>query len=157
TGTEGSTSPFWSPDSRYVAFFQGMKLYEVEVPDGTPQAVCDAPAGRGGTWSNQGTILFGTLGGEGIRKVSATGGTWVSLPRPSDIGLIGGDVNPSFLPDGRHYLFARSGVSDSASGIYVGSLDADQVVRILSDRSSAVYAPPGELLYVHDGNLVAQP
>ena len=48
-GTEGASFPFWSPDSRFVGFFADGKLKKVDLSGGAPQAITDAPAGRGGT------------------------------------------------------------------------------------------------------------
>jgi Tol biopolymer transport system component len=64
---------------------------------------------------------------------------------------------PSFLPDGRRFLYlARSRHRDN-TGIYVGSLDSTTQKRLVSADSSAVYAAPGHLLYWHEGGLLAQP
>ena len=57
-GTEGGTFPFWSPDSRFIGFFAGGKLKKVAIAGGPPIVLCDAPAGRGGSWSRDNVILF---------------------------------------------------------------------------------------------------
>ena len=63
---------------------------------------------------------------------------------------------PQFLPDNRHFLYvARSG-RPQQSGAYVGSLDS-KPIRLFSTTSFVRYAPPGYLLSVRDGALVAQP
>jgi eukaryotic-like serine/threonine-protein kinase len=155
-GSDNAVSPFWSPDSRFVAFFgAGGKLWKIEVPDGTVQPVCDAPQGERGTWSADGTILFGDLS-QGIYQVPASGGTPTAVIHRSPSESPGADLNPCFLPDNRHFLFVRLAQSDSISGIYVGSLDSEATTRLLPDPSSAVYASPGYLLFVHEGNLIAQ-
>jgi hypothetical protein len=60
-GTENASVPFWSPDSRFLAFAQTDKLKKVEVPGGTPQVLCDVPGDwRGGGWSRDGVIGFGS-------------------------------------------------------------------------------------------------
>jgi len=52
-GTEGEYPfPFWSPDSRFVGFFAERKLKVIDMQSGSIRVVCDAPAGRGGTWSS---------------------------------------------------------------------------------------------------------
>jgi hypothetical protein len=58
SGTDGATYPFWSADSRYVAFFAASKLNKLDASGGPPQALCDAPSGRGGSWGSAGTIVF---------------------------------------------------------------------------------------------------
>ncbi|MEJ2190252.1 MAG: protein kinase, partial [Acidobacteriota bacterium] len=57
-GTEGASFPFWSPDSRWVAFFVTGKLRKIDVSGGPPETVCEAPNGRGGSWSQEGAIVF---------------------------------------------------------------------------------------------------
>ncbi|MEP6917747.1 MAG: protein kinase, partial [Acidobacteriota bacterium] len=74
-GTEGAKQPFWSPDGRSLGFFASGKLMKVAVAGGVPVVLCDAPDGRGGTWSPSGTIVFSrTLIFDGLSKVSANGG-----------------------------------------------------------------------------------
>ena len=53
-GTEGASFPFWSPDSRSIAFFAGGKLKKVDTMGGAPEVLCDAAGGRGGAWSPDG-------------------------------------------------------------------------------------------------------
>jgi Tol biopolymer transport system component len=156
-GTEGVGTLFWSPDNRFVAYFIGTRLMKIEIPDGTPQAICDALHGERGTWGTDGTILFGNNGAEGILRVSASGGTPSPATRPTGTAPVGGDMHPYFLPDSHHFLFDRDAGRDSLSGIFVGALDSDETVRILPDQSSVAYAPPGYLLFVRARNLVAQP
>ena len=68
-GTEDAASPFWSPDSRFLAFFSRGKLKKIDVSGGPPQTLCNADGlVRGGTWSGDGTILF-TAAPAPIRRV----------------------------------------------------------------------------------------
>jgi hypothetical protein len=99
-GTANGVYPFWSPDSRYIGFFADGKLKKIAVTGGPPQTLCDAPAGRGGTWNQDGVILFAptndaTTNNGGLRRVSAAGGV------PVPVTKVNGGVhrNPSFLPD----------------------------------------------------------
>ena len=68
---------------------------------------------------------------------------------------------PSFLPDGRRFLFTAKLFSSTAEaseqGIYLGSLDNPTITRLLPDLSSAVYAPPGYLVFAREGTLTAAP
>ena len=75
-GTEDPTFPFWSPYSRYIAFFSGGKLRKIDANGGPPQALCDATDPRGGSWGADGTILFAQdVGLDGaIWRVPAEGG-----------------------------------------------------------------------------------
>src|SRR5262245_20505701 len=77
-GTEGAFHPFWSPDSRFVAFFAQGKLKKLDVAGGSPITICDVSEGRGGAWSANGVILFGNRT-DGLFRVAATGGKPVRL------------------------------------------------------------------------------
>src|SRR5262249_46907349 len=75
-GTDGAYFPFWSPDSKYVAFFSAVdsKLRRVDLAGGTPQIICEVPGdGRGGAWLPDGFIVFGRAQGP-LQRVSAEGG-----------------------------------------------------------------------------------
>jgi Tol biopolymer transport system component/predicted Ser/Thr protein kinase len=157
-GTDNAAAPFWSPDSRFIAFTDYTSLKKIDVTGGTPQTIVESPAIGGGTWSQDGVILFATatVGGP-ILRVPAAGGSATSITPPDASGRQMGYTWPKFLPDGRHFLyFARS--EDIGSGaICVGSLDSKETKRLLNSNSSAEYSPPGYLLFVRAGTLVAQP
>src|SRR5262249_41979626 len=94
-GTDVAAYPFWSPDSRYIAFFAGGKLKKIPVNGGPAQTLCDASGGRGGTWNREGVILFGLGGANGLLRVSQAGGVAVPVTRPES----GGSHRfPVFLP-----------------------------------------------------------
>ena len=102
-GTEDTTRPFWSPDSRFLGFFAEGKLKKVDVAGGPPQKICDAPGGADGSWSSEGVILFDGTGNQPINRVSAAGGTPVVAVKP-DASRKEGQVGwPEFLP-GREAL-----------------------------------------------------
>src|ERR1700731_4016184 len=74
TGTDDAMYPFWSPDSREVAFFAGGKLKRINAGGGPPQIVCDTLSGRGGAWSKEGVIVFTPSPTQALLKVSVAGG-----------------------------------------------------------------------------------
>jgi Tol biopolymer transport system component/predicted Ser/Thr protein kinase len=171
-GTEGLTQPpppFWSPDSRYVAFGHQGKVKKSDITGGTPQAVCDLPpqavAAVGGAWNRDGLILFGSGGGP-IWKVPAAGG--VAEPATAiDTGRAETAHRwVQFLPDGKHFLYQRVSSKSENMGVYIGSLDTgprEQSLKplLVSDRQ-AVYAAPqtggaGYLLFLREAALFAQP
>ena len=160
-GTEGSSYPFWSPDSRFIAFFAGNKLKKVEVSGGVPATLCNARIGSGGTWSREGVILFTYLGGGGVFRVSATGGE-VRPVTTADLARQESDYSdPRFLPDDRHFLYYVFGGRKEARGIYLGSLDGTVKQRLLGDATNALYATSstgnGLLLFGREDALMAQP
>ena len=64
---------------------------------------------------------------------------------------------PQFLPDGRHFLFHVKSGDSFKTGTYVGSLDSAEMRRVLPHDAFVRFAPPGYLLFVRDGTLLAQP
>jgi len=168
-GTEGAQFPFWSPDSRAVGFFANGQLKRINPSGGAPQTLAPASSGRGGTWNAEGVILFSPSNGGALVRVPASGGPPVAVTT-----LTGQSSHrlPSFLPDGRHFLFYASGTSDAA-GIYLGTLDAPDTHRLTTADAAGIFLPsvrrtgPGSadartaseggwLLWVRAGILVAQ-
>ena len=160
-GTEGARYPFWSPDSRYVGFFTETKLKKIAVTGGPAQTLCSAPDARGGAWNSDGVIVFAPTPAGGLQRVAASGGTPAQVTQTQAAHRF-----PTFLPDGRHFLFLLTnlewGKSDN-DGIYLGSLNSQETRRILPDASNVVYSPPGDgnrnghLLFVRENTLMAQP
>jgi serine/threonine protein kinase len=157
--TTGASFPFWSPDSRSVAFFTGALLKRKDLGGGAPRTLTNTVIPRGGTWSIDGTILYGS-GQSGIFRVPADGGTPTPVTTP-DVGQgEGWHRFPQFLPDGRHFLYlAGSNGSSGARTLYAGSLD-DQAIkrRVMETTARASYVDPGYLLFVGNGDaLMARP
>ena len=154
-GTEGGTTPFWSPDSRFVAFFADGRLKKAAVAGGSAVTLAEvAGSGSGGTWNRDGVIVFAPGPQSALLRVSDTGGT----PSPvTQLGSAGdlGHVRPQFLPDGRHFLFFAVAAAPRR-GIYVGDLESAEVRPVLATREMARYAPSGHLLFLQEGRLVAQ-
>jgi serine/threonine protein kinase/roadblock/LC7 domain-containing protein len=166
-GTEGvNGAPFWSPDSRFIAFGAQGKLEKIEGSGGPALALCDAPAGViGGAWSRGDKIIFGSTAG--VWEVAAVGGS-------ASIITDGASVYPSFLPDGRHFAYTRlSNYSAGSAAVYLGSVDTkpkdQRTTKLLDDFSTAQYVPSadstgGYLVFVRGatgvgaiGTLMAQP
>ncbi len=152
-GTNDAAFPFWSPDSRWLAFFTDGHLKKVEAAGGPVQVICDAHSGRGGTWSAEGIVVFAPDISGPLVKVFAGGGTPAPVTRTSDPRTT--HRNPFFLPDGRHFLFTTRDATVRAASIAVSSLDGAPPKRLLEQGSNPQYAG-GFLFTVVDGNLVAQ-
>jgi hypothetical protein len=106
-GTDGAAYPFWSPDGRSIGYFASGKLYRIDVGGGSPQELADAPVGNGGTWNADGTILFAPArDARALMRIAARGGTPEDVTRLDPPRQIG-HQSPTFLPDGRHFLFRR--------------------------------------------------
>jgi len=148
-GSENALEPFWSPDSRAIAYGSNGKLKRSDLNGANAQVLCDAGRLVGGSWSKDGIIIFGPDYSTALMQVSAQGG------EPKQVEIQGDDINkdhrsPYFLPDGRHFLFPWN------AGIWVGSLDSPEVKHLSDVRSPAVYAPPGWLIFLQNEALVAQ-
>ena len=139
-GTDGARRPFWSPDSRAVGFFAGNALKRLDLGGGAPQSLTGGDGTFstvvGGTWNADGVILY-TFGAiSPLMRVSATGGA------PAAVTTLGpqhqGHTLPSFLPDGRRFLFSVRGGPDTA-GIYLGALDRSAPTRLTPGYGAGVY------------------
>jgi Tol biopolymer transport system component len=155
-GTEGASYPFWSPDSRAVAFFAGGQLHIVNPWDGAARAVAPAPAGRGGTWSQDGTIVFAPAPESPLLRVAAAGGT----PQPvTRLDAARGELahqSPVFLPDGQRFLYRARGAA--VDRILAGSIESlDSAIVTDAIQSPVAFAASGHLLFRRDGALMAQP
>jgi Tol biopolymer transport system component len=149
-GTEDASYPFWSPDSRSVAFFTSTKLKRLDIGAGLPQTLVDRGGGRGGSWSTEGIILTGTNSGP-LSKVSASGGATSDATKATPAQ--GGHRWPHFLPGGRQFLFYVHG---EGGGLYLGSLDSLDSKRLAPADSGAQFVAPDWLLFLRQGTLMAQ-
>ncbi|HEV2666680.1 MAG TPA: hypothetical protein VG324_17310, partial [Blastocatellia bacterium] len=150
---------------RFIGFFADLRLKKIEVTGGPVQILCDAPSPNGGAWSHAGVILF-RRPAVGLFRISATGGevtpvTTLDRQRPEMDHLY-----PTFLPDGRHFLYSITSGQKETSGVYLGSLDGAVNRRLLDVFTVIKYvaAGPGErgsgagwLVYGRDGALLARP
>jgi len=155
-GTDGAEFPFWSPDSRSVAFFANDRLRRLDIATGSIQTICETPQPRGGSWGADGTILVTPDLGTGVFRVPAAGGSPVPV---TFIDKSLGETShrfPQFLPDGRHFLYYARTSGTEKEWIYSASLDSKERRPLLQAASSVVYSPDGYLLFVREGNLLAQ-
>jgi DNA-binding winged helix-turn-helix (wHTH) protein/Tol biopolymer transport system component len=159
-GTEGALLPFWSPDSRRIGFFAAGKLAIVDPDSGTVRVICEAPFGSGGgTWGSNGTIVFSPFVDGPLYRVPDRGGAAVPVTRIAESGSGRRHMWPSFLPDGRHFLYSESRAPNDPQGesIYVGSLDGSSPKLIASKTSGNTEYAAGYLVYGHNHFLWAQP
>ncbi len=161
--TEGAVYPFWSPDSRSIAFFMQGKLRKIPAAGGPAQTICDAFDGRGGSWNSDDTIVFSPgAAAIDIQKVPAGGGVPTGVT-----GTKGAYKHPVFLPGGSRFLYLVARADDGKAGIYVASLDGKENRRVLADVSGVVFAPSpgsraeadrkGSLLFIRENTLMTVP
>ncbi len=154
-GTEGATSPFWSPDSRSIGFSAASKLLRLDVAGGAPQVLATLTGtSYGGSWSADGTFLFPRQTTGPLWRVPAAGGEPVAMTRLDPPRQLG-HRQPQFLPDGRLFLFYAQGSSDAA-GIYLGSLDGGVPTRLTAADSAGAFLPPDRVVFVRQGTLMAR-
>jgi len=155
-GTERAQYPFFSPDSRWIAFFTQADhtLKKIDTAGGPPITICSAQDGKGGSWGSENVIIFAPDATTPLKRVASTGG------EPVDVTKFAKGENshrqPRFLPDGkRFFYFARHGDAKE-NAIRIGSLDGGEPTTLMKSTSQAEFAN-GRLLYVLDQSLMAQP
>jgi serine/threonine protein kinase/Tol biopolymer transport system component len=166
-GTQGASLPFWSPDSRFIGFFADGQLKKIEFIGGPVQTICEAPSSSlGGVWGRDGVILFVRPGGSRLLRVSTAGGEVIQVTTPDKSRQEISHRYPTFLPDGRHFLYSIHSGQKETRGVYLGSLDGSLKQRLLDDFTNIKYmaAVPGErgsgagwLVFVRDWALLARP
>jgi serine/threonine-protein kinase len=160
TGTEGASSPFFSPDGEWIGFFAAGKLKKVAVSGGAVVTLSDARNPRGGWWADDHTIVFQPDNSPPatLKRVPDAGGA------PSDLLSLADEEAmqrwPQILPGGAAVLYTALGATSSSWE------EAQIVVRALPGGSPKVlqkggyfgrYAPSGHILYLHEGTLFAMP
>jgi Tol biopolymer transport system component len=163
-GTENATAPFWSPDSRRLAFYADGKLKKTDVSGGGVQILADAPTALSpGAWNSDGVILLAQQApSPGIVRISDAGGDVVPVTAAPDLAATPFQFLPIFLPDGHHFLFHAG---DLQTGyVYLGSLDSKSATKLMvlpnfnpANTNSPVTYAQGYLLFSRDRNLLAQP
>ncbi len=155
-GTEGASTPFFSPDGRWVGFVSGGKIRKVPARGGPVETVSDSGAVRGASWGEDG-IVFAPSSGSGLMRVPAAGGAPVVLTLPDSAHGETGHRWPEWLPGGGAVLFtswrgdlrsAEAAVLDLRTG----------VVRRLGPGVGVRYSATGHLVFAAaDGRLLARP
>ncbi len=164
----------WSPDSRELAYDASGILKKASINGGMPQTICQLPlTAVGGSWNARGDILTGNASG-GLVWCPASGGS-ASIVSSVDTALQEIQLMPSFLSDGRHFIYLRiSRTNPERSGIYLGelvpadgtgpprvSMAAGEHALIATGFGAAfVSGPRGEpsfVVFARDGALFAQP
>ena len=136
SGTEDAASPFFSPDGQWIAYFAGGQLKKISATGGASIKLCDAPNGRGGTWTDDDTIIFtpDSNSNMGLMRVPAAGGA------AAVFGTFGTGARtqrwPQALPGGRGVLYTEHSAT--------GNFDtANLVVAPLSGSSAEASAKAG--------------
>ena len=158
SATENARDPFFSPDGQWLGFFADGKLKKISIQGGAAVTLCDAPDDRGGSWGEDGTIVFTPAAEVALSKVSSAGGT----PQPlTTLDKQAGEIThrwPQVLPGSQAVLFT----SDSAAPfedaeIVVYSVASGQRKTVQRGGFHARYLLAGHVVYMHEGTLFAVP
>jgi len=157
-GTANATSPFFSPNNEWIAYFADGKLKKVPVAGGSPVTICDAATGFGGTWGRDDTIVFAPATGSALMRVPAGGGT---PTRATRLDPQRGEFShrwPEFLPDSATVLFTVGTVGEwDEAEIAAQSLDSGEPRILLTGGTHPHYLASGHLAYTHAGSVWAVP
>jgi len=161
-------APFWSPDSRHLAFFvenggagspsQTSRLLTVDVTGGGVRRICELPGNNaGGTWNAAGLLLVSSQGTKGIQRVPANGGGGVpaQVTTLDDATQESAHLFPQFLPDGRHFIYQAQTPARGEWAIFAGDIDSADRHKLVQSEF-ARFVAPNVLLYVTGENLLAQ-
>ena len=154
-GTSDARFPFWSPDSRQIAFFAHGQLKKVSADGGSVDTLVDAPLGQGGTWIDQSTIVFSPGALAPLHRVSATGGAAAPL---TTLDMAPGEVAhqwPVSLRDGRSVVYFAMTADPSKRALWIVDLKSGARARLCSADTGAAYAPGGHLLFGRGSSLLA--
>jgi len=152
--TDDALEPFWAPNSESIAFGAQGKLKRLDLGSTRAQPLTDAARSNGGAWSPSGTIVFSPDYRQPLMRVPATGGARTPA---TTLDVKAGDTGhryPAFLPDGHHFMYMAS--RDGSTALVIGDTESELRKELVPGASGAAYAPPGWLLYVHNGAVVAR-
>jgi Tol biopolymer transport system component len=155
-GTDNAAYPFWSPDSKSIAFFADGKLKRIGASGGPVLTVSETAADAPGAWNRDNTIVFTPWANAPLHRISASGGASIPVTTLDAVMRHVRRIYPSFLPDGRHFLYFAVEEGIRPGPIYVGSLDPAEKSKLLIERGSVAKYGQGYLLFTREGTLMAQ-
>ena len=156
-GTEGATSPFFSPDGQWLAFNQDRRLKKIPAGGGAPNDY--GSSHQGGSFGPDGTLIFNTGHGAGLVRVRGNGTTPEVLTTVNRAAGEAGHHWPHVLPDGRYALYTAEldGEPYSEARIMLLSLETGQSQLLIDGGSDARYIPTGHIVYWHSGAIWSVP
>jgi serine/threonine protein kinase len=155
---EGSV-PFFSPDSQWIGFFGDRQLRKVSVHGGAPITLCDVNGYRGGSWSEDGTIVFPAQFTTPLYRIPATGGKPEVL---THLDTSRSEIThrwPQFLPGGKAVLFTASSDNNFFEHAMIEAVSLDTgVAKVLVENAYfGRYLASGYLAYASQGTVFVAP
>jgi serine/threonine protein kinase/Tol biopolymer transport system component len=161
SGIENASSPFFSPDDKWLGFFRNGKLEKISLSGGTPVILADASDNRGGTWSKNGMIVFSPSTTEGLSMISENGGTEKKITIPDSTKNERTHRWPSFLPDGKHVLFTMGTLASpdyyENAEIDIVDIETGERKSLIKGASTARYISTGHIIFSRSGVLYVVP
>ena len=150
-GTDGAPA-FWSPDGRAVDFCCELKM--VNLAGGPPQTLAVMSSTNNAAAERQGVVRRGRALGAQVGVGS--GGPSASVTTLDAAAQETGHQWPQFLPGGRRFLYGVRSANPDRNGIYVGSLDSTEKIRVLALPASRATYAGGYLVFAQDRALAAR-
>ncbi len=157
SGSEGGTSPFFSPDGRRLGFIKDGNSVRLASLDGAPTVtLTDKANSTSGDWGEDGYIYFEV--DSGIVRMRPTGGAiepvYKMLSAKNEVGT----EWPFALAGGRGVLFRLRHAGQGPADFDIVAVKPNGPPHVLTHGIYARYSPTGHLLVVTaDGKLVAIP
>lgn len=157
-GSEGGSSPSFSPDGRWLAFEAGSELKRISLDGGAAQFITDTPVFVGASWASNDTIVYVPVFNAGLWSVAASGGPARRLTTPSPQQGEHAHLWPEVLPGGKGALYTiwKGGSFDDAA-IGVVSLATGERRTVIERGYHGRYAASGHIVYCHGSNLMVVP
>jgi Tol biopolymer transport system component len=159
TANESIGQPFFSPDGKWIGYWSpaDLQLKKIAIGGGAPVVLCNTSSSFGGaSWDSDSTIVYSDLGGGGVMRIPANGGTPEYLVKRKSTVNSGFFLYPQLLPDGKSVLFTKiTARQDSTSAQIMVQSPASEEPKELFKGYVARYLPTGHIAYIVGANIRA--
>jgi eukaryotic-like serine/threonine-protein kinase len=158
-GAGDASAPFFSPDSQWIGFFGDGKLKKVSVRGGAAITLADVGGYRGGTWGEDGTIIFPRQFTSQLYRVRDSGGTSQEATHLDPTLTEVTHRWPQFLPGEKAVLFTASADNNffGHGTVEAAPLDTGMPKVLVENAYFGRYLPGGYLAYVSQGTVFVAP
>jgi serine/threonine-protein kinase len=155
--TEGARAPFYSPDGRWIGFTSGDKrLKKLSLDGGQIVTLADGDWG-GGSWGEDGSIIYTPNYLDGLWRVAAEGGAAEELTHPDPTV---GELNhswPDHIPGTGAVVFTSFRLPLSESRVELYNTATGERRLLVEDAVFGRFVATGHLLFVREGVVMAAP